>query len=642
MTLHDFSVIPFSEASPLDTARSRPAHYAIRTSALTLIVAVGILLVVLSYQEASPTNSGNFLLFWIGTGAIFLPLWLIAISKREDLRWGRVLATLLGAVAFIPKILRTPVRPLFHDELGHWESTVDLLRTGNPFASNSVVSIGRYYPGLHTLTAALVRLTSLPPWTLILVLLLLLHIVSLLGIYELSLKVWGRPSAAIISAMLYGISPSFAFIDGLFAYESLAVPLLIWFLVAAEKYAMSGTVSQRRFGWLFASLLLSAALAITHHLTALIGIGVLLLVATADLLQGPRRRIGRRLLGPLVALTVVTLGWTVSLRIPIYHYLSSYPTAAYHSIGPILDKLIGRGQPTAVGSSGGGGGVNRTLFGGSALPLYEQIAGFAAQPILALPFVALSVIVFRKHAYRSARGFGIVGSLYFLSLPLLFNSQSSAGAHRSWAVIYVGLAVFMGGTAVWLPGYIQRRSTRVRKTLKLGSVALLFVVLMGNYSTDNNILTTFPGPAVLEGDGRDTTSTAVVLAEWFASTQGRHLTIATDFSTATTFGAYADANEPDAYAYPFWKIFFPGELTTSSAQRLVKDAKIRYLVIDSRLASQEPFNGFYFTPFEAPSKPITRASLHTLETEPWLKPIRRFGTYEILKVVPYDLSSSTP
>jgi hypothetical protein len=144
----------------------------------------------------------------------------------------------------------------------------------------------------------------------------------------------------------------------------------------------------------------------------------------------------------------------------------------------------------------------------------------------------------------------------------------------------------------------------------------------------------FPGKVILEGDGRDTTSTAVSLARWFASHQGRGAVIVGDFSTATVFEAYADVRVPNGYDVHFWEVFYPGEVSSPAKWHLLSASGVQYLVIDSRIANAVPQTGYLFASEEvASAEPITQQSLAALESLPFLSLIKHEGTYSIYKVL---------
>ena len=54
---------------------------------------------------------------------------------------------LVGLSTFVPRYLRNPFAPSYHDEYAHWHEATDVLATGRLFQGNSLIPIVEYYPG---------------------------------------------------------------------------------------------------------------------------------------------------------------------------------------------------------------------------------------------------------------------------------------------------------------------------------------------------------------------------------------------------------------------------------------------------------------------------------------------------------------
>ena len=195
--------------------------------------------------------------------------------------------------SFFNRWLRSPLSvdpttkmPVYFDELAHWRQVEHMVATGRILQDNVVVIL-RDYPGLHALTTALERATGLSTWTLGTVLLVSLRVVVPVLAATVARAAGLSPRAADLAGLVYALNPGFMFFTGMYAYESLAIVLqlaavgLLGMVVAGSRPSAGAA---RRL-----SVLLTFAVALTHHLTSL-----MFLLMVFALLVLHRGRIARR------------------------------------------------------------------------------------------------------------------------------------------------------------------------------------------------------------------------------------------------------------------------------------------------------------------------------------------------------------
>src|SRR6266566_3869492 len=131
------------------------AQVLVRTRALWSLLWVsatagGVLLAV-SYSMAATrgADQGHYAVFWAGMLVFTVPTVAVAGSRRvsDRLRLGW-LAT-YALFTYLPKLLRNPGGPLYHDEIAHWRQTVGIATTGHLFEPNATIGIISRFPGLH-------------------------------------------------------------------------------------------------------------------------------------------------------------------------------------------------------------------------------------------------------------------------------------------------------------------------------------------------------------------------------------------------------------------------------------------------------------------------------------------------------------
>jgi hypothetical protein len=596
-------------------------------------------LLVLVYHLAY-TAPPHYNLFWLGMGCMFAPLWFIATSRRPSQAIVTATIAAIGVCSYLPAFLRAPTRPVFGDALAHYLSVENTLRTGNLFAPNPVVPVAAYYPGLHALTATLVQLSGASIWDVAVLLLALMHVATLLGIYAIATTLSGNSRVAAVAAIIYGVSPQFGFFDSQFAYESLAVPLLVW-TVALLLYAQKSRA--RRISRVLLSL--SAALGLccvmTHHLSSYVLAVLLLFIGLCQLLLGDRRN-ARSALAVGALVTSAAIGWVLLTGAPIISYLGYFPRTAIDAIGPIFRQLLGQRPTVAAGAAGAS--QTRSLFTGSTLPIYERYAAYAVQVIAA---VAVGTSAWRLRYTRSGAlvALGLLSLSYFLLLPLRLNLAGEQGAGRISTFQWVGIAVVVGAGLFNQPwrrrgglhtrrrpaGFAGVPERAWRPALCGLAIAVLFVSLVGSYGSEVDPALRFPGAFELNSsDGRDTPLAAVKLAQEFLAKEGPGQRVVSDEATQRIFETYAFT--PDLGALPQWEFFVP---TYSSQQlhQLAISGRVSDIVIDDQITEGGGLSAAlpgYPPPNYAP---ITVSGLKRLESYSWLKVIFQTQHYVVLKIV---------
>ena len=334
----------------------------------------GVAVIVAAYHLASRGNTGAapYDLFWLGMALAWLPLAWSALRWRHPSPGGALgHVAMMGLLAYVPAFVRAPTRITFYDASAHYAQTERLMRTGALFHPNSTVRMATWFEGLHVLTAPLASLSGLPVYRVGTILIALFPLTTLLGIFTLGYELSHDRRAGLAAALVYAVSPAFSFIDSLFAYESMAIPLATWALTAAVLAARPD--GRHRNAFVSASALFAAALVVTHHLTAYSLVALLAVLTVLAALFALRQLEGRAsAVAPLAALTaLVALGsvaWVVALDIPIVRYLDVYPVQAVDS----LRQYLGGPKATALGQGTLQISAVHGLFSGSSLPRYES------------------------------------------------------------------------------------------------------------------------------------------------------------------------------------------------------------------------------------------------------------------------------
>jgi hypothetical protein len=448
------------------------------------------------------------------------------------------------------------------------------------------------------------------------------HVLAVLGVAVLAEQIWRDGRASAVAALAYGLNSSFLFFDTQFGYESLAIPLMIWTLVALHR-AIRGP---RRGSWVAGTLLLAAATVVTHHLTALGLVGIMLVFAAA--LTGRRGCRPAAWTAWLLTLAAAGLvaGWLCWVAPKTAGYLDPY-------LGKALSQIAGM-----VHEHGSGG---RTLFQRSVAPWYEQKAAFAA-PVLA--FGAIAAAAWRLRVHRSAdpvdRGSAIaallIGLCYFPAALLILTPSGAEGARRTWAFSYLGLALVVAPLVVEL-------LDRWAGLAGPGLAALFAVLLVGNTAAGMNPSYRFPGPAAYGSDTRSTTPEVRAAANWLRATQGRDLKIVADRYSGLVFGSFGDQFPvTGSVTFPTYDLYLtqPGRPVPPALIEQLSEWNFGYLIVDRRMAEQAPEIGIYFEtnePIPHDGRPaFTLGQLTKFDHTPWTIKIYDSGDIAIYR---FDFSA---
>ncbi|HEX7994521.1 MAG TPA: hypothetical protein VF506_11415, partial [Streptosporangiaceae bacterium] len=255
-------------------------------SALCL-VAIGAALVVWAYRIAPTTRSQSYyLIFWAGMLLGYLAIAWRAVSGRYAVLW----LGLLGLFTMLTRFGVSPGGPIGFDETAHFALLRNVIFEGRLFQFTPLLPIGTFYPGLESAAASIHWLTGLSPWDSALTLITVAHCLLPIQVYYLARALPVPHRLAAVAGLVYATNPSFIYFDAQFAYESLAILLMLTILrlyvesLAAQRSGSPGSPTWKQSVW--AVLLIgtvSFGLVVTHHLTSLTSIA--LLVAGALLLK---------------------------------------------------------------------------------------------------------------------------------------------------------------------------------------------------------------------------------------------------------------------------------------------------------------------------------------------------------------------
>jgi hypothetical protein len=600
--------------------------------------------IVRSYHIAEGTlsNTSEFAWFWSGMFLLELPIAVLIVRRATPRSMRTALLTLYGLVSYTPKLLRDPASPAYHDEYAHWRATYEILSTGKLFQSNPLISIIAQFPGLHTATAALVHATGLTIWQAGTVLLVIFHVTLVLGIAALAWSVGLDNRTASVVAILYGLNSSFLYFDTQYGYESMAITLLVWTLVAYTR-AIRSQPHRGRAAWAILTLMLAAGTIVTHHLSAFTLVLIMVLVSLTMSVPWLARCEG----WGRTAITAWSLSLITALMTGAWIHFIAPTTLSY--LSPYMGEGLSELMQVANGSAGA-----RQLFGASLSPWWEEKSAYLVT-VFALCLVTGGLILIRawirSGSLPSGRrraticAFALLGIVYFPSTVFILSPAGAEGARRSWAFTWIGLSILVGPAVVWLLDRAGQCSHQWRRvSVRLGLVATLAIALVGGTAAGLDVSYRFPGPFLYGSDTRSVTPELLAASAWFSSRFGTGNNIVTDRYTGLIFGSFGLQNPAaPSTGFPVYNLYLAKPGAPIEPPSLLFDlsgSDYTYLIVDKRMAYDMPELGIYFEPGEPASeflphngKPVFYGRLNKFDTIQWAVKVFQSDNYSIYRFV---------
>src|SRR6266516_5261855 len=565
---------------------------------LILINASGLLFISFSYY-ISILRYGELafeVFFLFGLLLMLVPNLLRLISSRSSQLERLCLLCVLGISLYLIQFMVSPLHFSSYDEFLHGRTADEILRTGHLFSENPMLTASPYYPGLEIVTHALSATSGLSTFQSALLVISAARLLMILSLFLFYEQITGSSRMAGIATIIYMTNPHFLSFDTTFSYETMALPLAIFMLYILARFE---TLRKDNRWVLFTAWIVLVAVTLTHHMTDYVFDGLLIFWTMISLLQPSASTMRRNLAATALFGVLLSLTYAFLLKgNPVWGYLSSYFDTAFNELGHII-----AGTSTA-----------RPLFtshGVASAPPWDRLLMMASVAIIAfgIPFGLLSL--WQQHRHDAlAVTLGIVALLYPITQVFRVTSFGSEITDRSAAFLFLPIAYVL---TIFITHFwpTRRLSWRVISLVTTAiSVALIGGVLIASGPAYSNL----PGPYVVEADGRSIEAEDIQAAAWSLSHLGPGNRVGTDRDTQTVFSTFGDqriVNELEDNVN-IASVFYSSQLG-SYEEAILREARLRYLVVDLRLSTSLPLLGFYYETDEPGAlnltSPISRESL---------------------------------
>jgi len=623
-----------SRAAPVDVPVPRSARgplferakWGLTTipAGLAVLSALGVLLVAFGNNAARTSGAAAQPLFWAGLVLIYAPIAFRLLSRSASRTERMVLVCVLSVTLFLVKVLYSPVRFEFYDELGWWRATHDLLRTGNPFSSNPLVVTTPGFPGLDLFTAPLSQLGQLSIFDSGTIVVGIVRTVMMVALFLFFERATCSTRAAGIAVAVYACNPSFLYFNAQFAYESIALLLGVTLLLLTVRWSDSAKLEVagvRSLG--IAIVLVAVALAVTHHMTSYGIFGLLTLWAILTLLQDKQVPLIRTAAMPAIALGVAASAWFAFVAGGVT--VTELGGVLGSAIRSFFDLLLGGAGPKKPFEAGGQ--TNSTLARGIAV-------------VSVLTLIAVIPVGLRK-LWRGSRSdplrwtLALVAILYLAMLGLRLTANGTETSQRASEFVFIGLA-YLAATVV-----VDVRRVAASRRWALGLTVLGTLVFLGSFIIGEPPQGRQPGSFLVSAERRSVSAQGLAAAEFAANDLPPNSRILVDHANATLMGSFGglDPITTKVAGTPISRVYTDPTFA-APARRVIVRGRIDYIVVDRRLARSVPVGGYYFTREEpnaySITKPISRQALTKFSDVSGLAKVYGNGTIAI-----YDTSGLT-
>ncbi len=594
------AMLPASPSPAVEPSKAATAATARSWLPALSVVSAGGLVVVAAADSAARFGSGWAEgLFWVGLLVLVVPV-AVRLGWSDVGRGERIgLVVLLVAGAYLVKVLYGPAGFVFADEFAHERTVADILLHGRIFEANPLSDVSPLYPGLELVTAALVSITGMSIHAAALLVVGTGRVVLALALFLLVERLAGSARLAGLAAVVYAGNPNFTFWSAQFAYESLSLPLAILVVYLCLAASTSGA---RRLQ--VVAFVVGLAIVVTHHLTSYALVAVL---AGWWLLAWIRRRgFGARIFGS----GTVALGdpggvgepgvamarpdgppaWLVmGLAGAVLAWLVTYARATYGYLAPV----VGGALQDLAGFVAGARAVKTFFQGDPSLvsPAWERAVAVAAVLLVAaLLAVGLLRLVAdlraNRHRPRPTLGlaFALAALAYFPLLALRALQHGTEISNRAGDFLFLPVGFIVAPVARWLA---QRRPAAVG----LGALAaVIAIVFVGGVIIGTPRWARLPGSYLVSGDTRALQPESLEAADWLRATFGPGNRVIADESNALVLAGSAGQDVVHGLS---WVYFSGGRLSHFELDSL-REAGVRFIVVDWRLTTMPPIVGYFF------------------------------------------------
>jgi O-antigen/teichoic acid export membrane protein len=549
-----------------------------------MCLGVGLEALASAAGNRSVTPAAVDALFWFGLVLIFVLAARTIISPRATAAIRVATVVALGMLLQLSRFAIFPTQFVFHDELAH-ANTLRLIQTTHGlFSANPLLPVSPFYPGLELCTAAVHDLLGLSDRLSAIVVLLACRMVMMLAIYLGFERITRSSRLAAVASLIYVCNEQFLFFNSQFSYQTLALPLALFTVYLLLRLPMQGRVPWKSMLLPFVA---ASATVASHHLTSMLLAAALVVWAVVERVTRGRTAMATAVGRTALFTTAAVSAWVFVPGNPVRSYLSEIAVAGFDAVEAFVT-----------------GKQSHALFNdaGYRTPSWE-IAVSLASELLVVGCVALAVrAAWRQRTWRQGT-LALLLTVVAVAYPIVpaghLTAATSEITDRASGFVFLGVGFVV---ASWLlhrsrsPQRSGRRPARrsgVGRAVVVAGLALAFIgqTIVGSGPQWAQT----PGSFLVSSDSRSVDSSNLAAAHWEAAHLAPGTRVLADRDAGLLAGSIgglypvthvADGiNGSPILLSPTW---------TVEDERLLRQLRIAYVVVDQRDATGLPRLGVYF------------------------------------------------
>jgi hypothetical protein len=523
-----------------------------------LAMVVGAVAVCIAFAMSRSGTAGAAVVYWSGQFVMVLAGIAVCLPRRATAGERLTAVMLLSALqclltwAYSPELFRFP------DELQHARTAHDIVISGHLFTPNAALPVSPGFPGLEIVTSAVSKLAGVSVFAAGVITASVSHVVLVAAVFAWARAVGFTARTASVATLVYGFAPGYPYFDTLFTYTAIALP---FFALAARAAVRNVTIRDLAL-WVLPPLFVTV---VSHHLTAYLTVVVVGLIGVLSLAVG-RKAHGWSLLAITAIGAAAAAAWTAAFSPAALEYLVT-PTKV--AIANLFSRSSGLAGDVAVR--------------GVPPPTWQQYLAYGATVVMIGLTLLAAAAVWRARWSGWRRYLGLCALLYPAAVGVRLVAADGPELF-SRLMPYPMLLVCLPVAAV-LCGWWDRRG-RAGMSLSLGAIA---VVALGMQAVSlppswERLPAGFHVAAFNSGiDGQ-----VKAAAKYARGTLPSGSRIACDVTMCSLVSGYAHVNTTNNPSAVFYA-------NTVAARRIeLSELGIDAVIVDSRIARQPPFTGFYF------------------------------------------------
>jgi len=251
-----------------------------------------------------------------------------------------------------------------------------------------------------------------------------------------------------------------------------------------------------------------------------------------------------------------------------------------------------------------------------------------------LPFGLLNLWQQHRHNALTVL-FGIFSLAYPIIEAFRLTTFGNEISDRAAAFLFLPIAYLL---TLFITHFWSTRKLDWKAT-SLITCAISVIFLGGVLLESGPVFSNLPGPYLVVADQRSVEPEGIQAASWALTHLGPNNRVATDRINQMLMSTFGDQRIVDSSVdgVDIAPVFFsshigPGEVA------ILRQARVRYLVVDLRLSTALPLEGYYYDQYENDSLPLTspisREALTKFDTVPGINRIFDNGDIVIYDVGP--------